>query len=225
MYNFLMITGNFNISIVSTDKEFAQAMDIRRLVFVDECKIAKQQEFDGNDFGATHILALDGQKPIGTMRIRYFNGFVKMERMCVIKDYRKTDVSEQIMQKAMLFAAQKGYEKAYGVCKKELLNRWKQNGFEPIAGAKEVEQNSMSLIPVMCNLPKVENVITMQTEAQILNAKEGTWFDLTQNEAVMRIKNLTDKVKQIKQPLQIADKNLQSEFMYPLLHKADDKSY
>ncbi|MBQ8870198.1 MAG: hypothetical protein IJ019_02340 [Alphaproteobacteria bacterium] len=225
MYNFFMITDNFNICIVSSDKEFAQAMTVRREVFIDEYKIAEQKEFDGNDFGATHILALDDNRPIGTMRIRYFNGFVKMERMCVIKKFRKTDVSEKIMQKAMLFAAQKGYEKAYGVCKKELLNRWKQNGFEPITGAKAVEQNSMTLIPVVCNLPKVENVITMQTEAQILNAKEGTWFNLAQSDVIMRIKNLTDKVKQIKHPLQTTNKNPQSEFVYPLSHKTDDKSY
>ena len=93
-----MITSKLNIVIVSNDSEFAQAMGIRRSVFVDECKLDEKKEFDGNDYCATHILALDGDTPVGTMRIRYFNGFVKMERMCVVKDYRKTDASEQIMQ-------------------------------------------------------------------------------------------------------------------------------
>ena len=72
MYNLPMITGNLDILIVSNEKEYAQAMAVRREVFVDELKIAENKEFDGNDFGATHILALDNGVPVGTMRIRYF---------------------------------------------------------------------------------------------------------------------------------------------------------
>ena len=220
-----MITGNLDILIVSNESEYAQAMQVRRAVFVDELNISESKEFDGNDFGATHVLALDGGKPVGTMRIRYFNDFVKMERMCVIKDYRKTDVSEQIMQKGMHFAAQKGYKKTYGVCKKELLNRWKQNGFEQVMGAPLVEQNGMTLVPVYAWLPEVENVITMQTSPDILNAKEGEWFDNLQHNSFARIKALTDKVKKIKQEADTNDKKWFAPLLYPLSDKADDKSY
>ena len=225
MYIYIMITGDLNIVVVSNDKEYAQAMKVRRDVFVDEYKIPADKEFDGNDFCATHILALDNDKPVGTMRIRYFNGFVKMERMCVVKNYRKTNVSEQIMQKGMLFAAQKGYEKAYGVCKAELLNRWKQNGFEPIMGADTVEQNGMKLIPVCCRLPEVENVITMHSDANILNAKEGNWFNNEQDDAVSRINRLTQKVRKIKHSDETSDKMWHAPLIYPILYKTDNKTH
>ncbi len=218
-----MITSDINIVIVSNEQEYAQAMKVRRDVFVDEYHINEKQEFDGNDYSSTHVLALSDDKPVGTMRIRYFNGFVKMERMCVLQDYRKTDVAEQIMQKAMLFSAQKGYDKAYGVCKKELLHRWQKNGFLPIEGAVPVEQNGMQLVPVYCNLPKVDNIITMQTEPQILNAKEGSWFEVEEKSPVFRIKELTNKVKKMKQS---ADFKCNSgNVLSALSKKADDKSY
>ena len=225
MYNLPMITGNLDILIVSNEKEYAQAMAVRREVFVDELKIAENKEFDGNDFGATHILALDNGVPVGTMRIRYFSDFVKMERMCVIKDYRKTDASEQIMQKAMKFAAQKGYKKTYGVCKKELLNRWKQNGFEPVLRAPCVEQNGMTLVPVYAYLPEVDNFITMQTNPDILNAKEGDWFDNDMSDGLLRIKSMTDKVKKIKQSSNADEQSIQNSFIPQTLYNADDKSY
>ncbi len=221
-----MITDRLNIVIVSNESEFAQAMSVRQQVFIDECKLEKQKEFDGNDYCATHILALDGDKPVGTMRIRYFNGFVKMERMCVIKDYRKTDVSEQIMQKGMNFVAQKGYDKVYGVCKKELLSRWQKNGFEIIPDAPLVEQNGQTLMPIYCKLEKPQRVVNMQTPADILNAKEGEWFNNKNNEnQVLRLKNLTAKVKLIKAEDAALEQKWFAPLVYPNLNKTDNKSY
>ena len=169
------MTDGVEIKIVHDDEEYAQAMAVRREVFVREQGIPENKEFDGNDHGATHVLALCDGKPVGVMRIRYFNGFVKFERMCVLKNYRKSDISERIMQKGMEFAAQKGYDKVYGICKKELLNRWEKDGFAKIPGAEPTEQNGMILIPVYAQLPEVPNVLTMQTPAEVLNAREGEW--------------------------------------------------
>lgn len=172
--------NNIELKIVATDEEYAQTMQVRRKVFVEEQKISPEKEFDGNDHSSTHVLALDGGEPVGTMRIRYFNGFVKFERMCVLPSYRKTDVSAQIMKKGMIFSAEKGYEKVYGVCKKELLSRWNREGFSIIEDAPLVEQNGMTLVPVYCPLPKVQNPITMKTPAEVLNAKEGEWEKVLQ---------------------------------------------
>ncbi len=181
------------IKIVSSDTDYAQAMEVREHVFVEEQGIAKQKEFDGNDHCATHILALADGKPVGTMRIRYFNGFVKFERMCVLPAFRKTDISEQIMQKGMHFCAEKGYDKVYGVCKKELLPRWKRNGFEPIPNVSPTIQNGMTLVPVMCPLPQTEKSISLETSPEILNAKEGEWFSNKTEKELSRVKKLLSR--------------------------------
>ncbi len=188
------------IKIVGTDDEYAQAMAVRREVFVKEQHIPEEKEFDGNDHCSTHVLAVHNGKPVGVMRIRYFNGFVKFERMCVLREYRKTDVSECIMQTGMEFAAKKGYEKVYGICKKELLNRWQRNGFFAIPGAPTVEQNGMTLVPVCGQLPKVQNVLTMQTPTEILNAREGAWDDVGADDkyAGMR-RNMQNRLQEIRQ--------------------------
>ena len=170
-----------DIKIVTTDKEYAQAMDLRRRVFVCEQHIPEELEFDGNDHSSTHVMALSAGKPVGVMRIRYFNGFVKFERMCVLPAYRKTDISEQIMRKAMEFSAQKGYDKVYGVCKKELLHRWQRNGFDTIAGTEPIMQNGMTLLPIIGPLPKTDEMISINTDPTIINKKEGEWFGGCQN--------------------------------------------
>lgn len=197
----------FELKIVGTDQEYAQAMDVRRQVFVKEQAIPEQKEYDGNDHCASHVLALDNGKPVGTMRIRYFNGFVKFERMCVLPPYRKTDLSEQIMRHGMIFAATKGYDKVYGVCKKELLPRWKKDGFEPVPGVQPVEQNGMTLVPVCCPLPAVENRITINTPAEILNAREGTWHlspkQLMQEQLKSGMSDMLRRVRLLRRPPEI----------------------
>ncbi len=193
------MNSRLEIKIVTSDDDYDKAMNVRRAVFVHEEKIPESKEFDGNDHCATHVLALLDDKPIGTMRIRYFNGFVKFERMCVLPEFRKTDVSEQIMQKGQHFCAEKGFDKVYGVCKKELLPRWKKNGFTPIEGLKPVMQNGMELVPVTCPLPKVSNFINLQTAPEILNAKEGEWFSDKAEKELTRVKKLLSRFKVLHQ--------------------------
>lgn len=172
---------NVDIKIVTTDNEYAQAMELRRQVFVCEQGIPEELEFDGNDHSSTHVMALSAGKPVGVMRIRYFSGFVKFERMCVLPEYRKTDISEQIMRRAMEFSAQKGYDKVYGACKKELLHRWQRDGFDKIDGVEPVVQNGMTLLPIIGRLPKTDESISIYTDPMILNKREGEWFGGCQN--------------------------------------------
>ena len=197
----------FNIKVVTSQQEFFDAMQVRRAVFVDEQKIDETLEFDGNDFNATHMIAYVGKIPVGTMRIRYFKDFVKLERACVLKDFRKSNISEMLMDSVLKFCAQKGYEKAQGICKKELLPRWKEQGFFPIEGGKIVCQNGMTLIPVEKKIAPTKNCITIQTSMDILNRVEGEWFEdcyventnkLFSKEQVKRLKALTESVKNLK---------------------------
>ena len=48
------------IAVAQNQTDFDGMMVVRRQVFVDEQNIPENQEFDGNDFGATHILAKIG---------------------------------------------------------------------------------------------------------------------------------------------------------------------
>ena len=172
-----MIDNNITLTIVRSDEDFAGMKHIRREVFVKEQGIPEEKEFDGNDFCATHILASVDGKPVGTMRIRYFSDFVKFERMAVLKDFRKTLVADKIMKKGFDFVSKKGYTSVYGVCKKELLNRWQKCGYAPIEGAPKVIQNGMVLIPIRRQLEKNENALQITTHPFILNAKEDCWAE------------------------------------------------
>lgn len=203
----MSIENNIKIELATSEELYKGAMAVRKQVFVKEQGIPAKKEFDGNDFCSAHVVAYIQKRhrklPIGTMRIRFFSDFVKFERMAVTRNFRKTNVSEDIMQYGIQYASEKGYRKIYGTCKKELLPRWKKSGYKEISGAEQVEQNGMILIPISRDIPENPKAITMTSHPSLLTAKEGHWYEKLQ-ENIKEVANtnaLFLKIKQLKQRL------------------------
>ena len=79
-----------------------KAFEIRNLVFCEEQKVLKKIEFDGLDQFCDHYLAIINEVPIGTARVReQIRGTFKIERMAVLKRYRKKGVGKAIMKKIL----------------------------------------------------------------------------------------------------------------------------
>ncbi len=200
-----MITDNDIIVELATSEDLYKAVKaVRKQVFVKEQGIPENEEFDGNDFCSAHIVAYIQKRhrklPIGTMRIRFFSDFVKFERMAVTRNFRKTNVSANIMQYGFDYVAQKGYHKIYGMCKKELLSRWQRCGYHEIEGADRVVQNGMTLIPICCDIPQNEHALTMVSNPSLLTAKEGHWFDTPQKvKDFSKIETVFMKLRRLKQ--------------------------
>ena len=85
---------------VQSDKK--KAFEIRNLVFCEEQKVSKEIEFDGLDQFCNHYLAKINELPIGTARVReQKKGTFKIERMAVLKRYRKKGVGKAIIKKIL----------------------------------------------------------------------------------------------------------------------------
>ena len=79
-----------------------KAFKIRNLVFCEEQKVSKKIEFDGLDEFSDHYLAIINELPVGTARIREEKtGTFKIERMAVLKEYRKKGVGTAIIKKIL----------------------------------------------------------------------------------------------------------------------------
>lgn len=201
-----MITNNdIRVELATSEELYKAAKAVRKQVFVKEQGIPKDKEFDGNDFCSAHVVAYIQKRhrklPIGTMRIRFFSDFVKFERMAVTRNFRKTNVSEAIMQYGFDYVSQKGYRKIYGMCKQELLPRWQQCGYHEIKGADKIEQNGMTLIPICCDIPENARALTIVSHPSLLTAKEGDWYKKVQDDrkpsgldmVLMKLKQLREK--------------------------------
>lgn len=175
------------VELATSEELYKGAMAVRKQVFVKEQGIPETKEFDGNDFCAAHVVAYVQKNrrrlPIGTMRIRFFSDFVKFERMAVIRNFRKTEAAEDIMQYGLKYASEKGYRQVYGMCKKELLHRWERCGYHEISGAEHIRQNGMELIPISLDIAENAQAVKMTSHPSLLTALEGHWHGERQEEA------------------------------------------
>ncbi len=71
------------VEVVRSMDEMTRVIAIRGAVYMGEQRCPFEEEFDGNDFSATHLICHKDGEPVGCMRIRYFAGFAKLERLAV----------------------------------------------------------------------------------------------------------------------------------------------
>lgn len=101
-----------NAKIVETEKEYQDAISIRRQVFVEEQDVPLHLELDEYDQDAIHFIAYDNEVPFGAGRIRTAEPFVgKIERVCILPAYRGKKLGNLIMKCMEDYAQLKGYKK------------------------------------------------------------------------------------------------------------------
>ncbi|OLS36215.1 GNAT family N-acetyltransferase [Bacillus sp. MRMR6] len=86
---------------ITMEHHLSVAFHIRKEVFVEEQGVALEDEFDEFDTldgQCEHILVYYGEKAVGTGRIRVVDGFGKLERICILKQYRKFGLGKVIIK-------------------------------------------------------------------------------------------------------------------------------
>ena len=79
--------------LVSNDDELRDAFAVRRQVFVLEQGISENEEYDSHDREALHLIARDGDRVVGTARVRFpAAGQAKIERMAVLAPFRRQGI-------------------------------------------------------------------------------------------------------------------------------------
>lgn len=78
--------------------DLAAAFSIRRTVFCVEQGVSEAEEIDGQDDRCRHFLAITAGVAIGTARTRVLtNGDTKIERVAVLKPYRRSGIGRLLM--------------------------------------------------------------------------------------------------------------------------------
>jgi predicted GNAT family N-acyltransferase len=74
---------------------------LRRVVFIEEQGVSEADEVDGLDPSAIHLLASDGDTPVGTARLLLKGAAGKIGRVCVVQAARGTGLGAALIQAAL----------------------------------------------------------------------------------------------------------------------------
>lgn len=88
-------------NIVTEEQDLQKVFEIRKEIFVKEQEVAEEEEFDefdSLDAACDHILVYYDNQAVGTGRIRVVEGVGKLERICILKSYRKYGIGKVVVQ-------------------------------------------------------------------------------------------------------------------------------
>ncbi len=92
------------LEIGPTD-DIAACLELRRIVFMVEQNVSEEEERDGMDDVAHHILARRDGEPVGCARILIDGDTGKIGRVCVLQSQRGTGLGVQLMEATMGYLA------------------------------------------------------------------------------------------------------------------------
>lgn len=167
--------GEIGITVARTLDDLMKVNAIRSAVYIGEQECPYDEEYDGNDFAAAHLLAYIGDEPVGCARIRFFADFVKFERVAIRKEFRKTRAAIQLTHAGIQLAQKKGYRFAYAHSQARLVPFWRRFGFRPLEGAKPFVFSDYDYVEIVIDIERDPDAIAMGADPFLTIRPEGRW--------------------------------------------------
>jgi predicted GNAT family N-acyltransferase len=99
------------VKVVENQKELEDAFSVRRTVFIDEQNVPAEEEIDHHEDESIHFVLYQQGSPIGAGRFRVVDGYGKVERICVVKEARKSGAGKAVMTGVENYARENGVQK------------------------------------------------------------------------------------------------------------------
>lgn len=99
-----MLMNKIRVRIADWQKDNAAIRRIREAVFIAEQLVPPELEWDAEDAGALHFLALEGDYPVGTARLLPDG---EIGRLSVLKDWRGLNAGDALLKAVIEEAEQR----------------------------------------------------------------------------------------------------------------------
>ena len=164
-----------SIRVAASLSDLMQVVAIRGAVYMGEQACPYDEEFDGNDFCAMHLIGSIGGEPAACMRIRFFGDFAKLERLAVRHEFRGTALALEICRAAKELCRLKGYTRIYGHALERLIPFWKRLGARPMEPRRPLVFSDFSYTEMLIPTDPHPNALSLESDPYVLIRPEGEW--------------------------------------------------
>jgi predicted GNAT family N-acyltransferase len=165
----------YGVRVARTIEDMMKVVSIRSAVFMSEQNCPYLEEFDGNDFCATHLIGYIGDEPAACLRARFFASFAKLERLAVRHEYRNTRLSFEIVWAGIELARKKGYTTIYGHAQDRLVNFWSRFGAKPMGDNRKLVFSDFSYTEMLLEVEPHPDALSLDSDPYELIRPEGEW--------------------------------------------------
>lgn len=107
-----MAAAPIELRWIADERDFDAALAIRVRVFCGEQGVPDDEEPDEHDAAALHLLALDGDRPVGTLRVLRSGDVARIGRVAVEADRRHRGIASRMLELALQRARAEGASSA-----------------------------------------------------------------------------------------------------------------
>jgi predicted GNAT family N-acyltransferase len=138
----------------ATESKRADALAVRRAVFVDEQGVPEEVEVDGRDDEAILFVAYDADsRPVGAARVRKLDDETgKVERVAVVRDRRGEGLGRALMSKLEATASDRGLERLVMHAQTSVEEFYHRLGYETTSDV--FEEAGIDHVEMEASLPK-----------------------------------------------------------------------
>lgn len=167
---------DIRVHVVRSLDDLQRISVLRAITYMSEQACPYDEEFDGNDLCALHLLATEGRDPVGSLRLRFFNGFCKVERVCVDPRRRGGAVLVHLMAHAFELASRKGYRRMIAHMQARLEEMWSHvMTCRVVDREKPFAFSGVSYLTLEIPLPEHPDAIHFGSDPFVLLRPEGEW--------------------------------------------------
>lgn len=168
---------SLSVTVARSIEDMMRVISIRSAVYMAEQNCPYLEEFDGNDFAATHLIGYVGGEPAGCLRIRHFADFAKIERLAVRHEFRSTRLAFKLVRGGIDLCRMKGYRRLYGHAQKRLANFWGRFGFAPLPGGHDLVFSDFDYVEMVLETDPHPDAIKIGGDPYRILRAEGKWHE------------------------------------------------
>jgi predicted GNAT family N-acyltransferase len=170
------IEDEVTVEVARSLDAVVMAMSLRGVTYLGEQGAPYHEEYDGNDLvAASHLIASVGGEPVGTLRLRWFAGFAKVERASVLRGFRRHGVMRTLMAEALNYAARRGYRRILGHAQLARVNYWRTHGFRVRTDRPKFMFSDFEYVEIERQLCPPPNAIDIDSPPMLLIRPDGDW--------------------------------------------------
>jgi predicted GNAT family N-acyltransferase len=163
------------IRVARTLQDMMQVVSLRSAVYMAEQSCPFDEEFDGNDFCALHLVgSIDGE-PAGCIRARFFAEFAKLERLAVRNEFRRSTLAFDLVRAGIELCRLKGYRQIYGHAQDRLVPFWKRFGAKPIEPKRSLAFSDFGYTEMLLETEPHPEALSLAADPYVLIRPEGEW--------------------------------------------------
>jgi predicted GNAT family N-acyltransferase len=128
-----LTTAAVAIEWLPSGGDLAGALALREQVFCVEQGVSLQEERDGRDEEAVHLVASVGDRVVGTLRLLLGGEVAKVGRVAVERVWRRRGIAARMLALALQAARERGASEARLAAQTDAIALYEQAGFEVVS--------------------------------------------------------------------------------------------